>query len=84
MTPTLPPESDRPAEGWFGHKDPATVAINHVRSDALIALINYSAHLAQIEPRREQQSSAGRRLAKPFRRERGGGDYTKVEPGGGA
>lgn len=52
------PESDRPPEGWFGHKDPAAVAINHVRSDALIGLINYSAHLAQIKPQGELHVSA--------------------------
>ena len=34
--------SDRPTEGWAGHRDPATIAINHVRSSALIALIEYA------------------------------------------
>jgi hypothetical protein len=29
--PDPDPASDRPPEGWAGHKDPATVAINHVR-----------------------------------------------------
>lgn len=40
-------ESDMPEAGWVGHKDPATVAINHTRSDALLALIeSYSLHVA--------------------------------------
>ena len=35
-------DSDRPPEGWMGHLDPATVAINRVRSSALMALIEYA------------------------------------------
>lgn len=35
-------EQDQPEKGWFGHNDPATLAINHVRPEALSALINYS------------------------------------------
>ncbi len=35
-------ESDRPKEGWFGHEDPATVAINHIRPEALSNLILYA------------------------------------------
>lgn len=35
-------ESDRPPEGWVGHLDPATVAINRVRPSALMALIEYA------------------------------------------
>lgn len=41
-------KSDQPGEGWFGHGDPATVAINHVRSDALITLIQYAHTIALI------------------------------------
>ena len=37
LDPTL--EADRPPNGWFGHNDPATVAINHVRPVSLAALI---------------------------------------------
>ncbi len=35
-------ESDRPKEGWAGHDDPVTVALNHVRPTALSALIKYA------------------------------------------
>lgn len=35
-------KDDRPAEGWLGHHDPLTVAINHVRSQAVWALILYA------------------------------------------
>lgn len=35
-------ETDRPPEGWFGHEDPAAVAINAVRSSALLALVEYA------------------------------------------
>lgn len=38
--PTL--ESDRPHAGWIGHNDPVTIAINHVRPNALITLIEYA------------------------------------------
>jgi len=34
--------ADRPPEGWLGHEDPATLAINRVRSRALLALIEYA------------------------------------------
>lgn len=37
-------ESDRPAEGWLGHHDPLTVAINHIRSEAIAALIVYASN----------------------------------------
>lgn len=43
-------ESDRPAEGWVGHRDPTSVAINHVRSNALLTLINgYAFRIAEAE-----------------------------------
>lgn len=32
-------ENDQPGEGWFGHNDPLTVAINHVRPLAVAGLI---------------------------------------------
>lgn len=35
-------ENDKPKEGWAGHKDPLTVSINHVRTEALNALVTYS------------------------------------------
>jgi hypothetical protein len=35
-------ESDRPKEGWFGNNDPITLAINHVRSEAILSLIFYA------------------------------------------
>jgi hypothetical protein len=37
-------ESDRPAEGWLGHHDPLTVAINHIRSEAVATLILYASN----------------------------------------
>jgi hypothetical protein len=40
--------SDRPPKGWAGYQDPATVAINHVRPKALIALIEYARHYANL------------------------------------
>jgi hypothetical protein len=39
-------EADRPSKGWFGHNDPATVAINHVRPMAMAALLDYVTRLA--------------------------------------
>jgi hypothetical protein len=44
--PDPTPESDRPPEAFFGHNDPATVALNHVRPRALIALVQYAVHRA--------------------------------------
>jgi len=44
------PADDQPSKGWFGYKDPATIAINHVRPNALFVLIEYArvnARLAQ-------------------------------------
>jgi hypothetical protein len=43
------PETDRPAENYFGHNDPATVALNHVRPRAMLALIQYAANRALAE-----------------------------------
>ena len=40
-------ESDRPREDMIGHEDPITVAINHVRSQALIGLVNYAYYIAR-------------------------------------
>jgi hypothetical protein len=37
LDPTI--EADRPLDGWFGHNDPGTVALNHVRPISLSALI---------------------------------------------
>jgi hypothetical protein len=42
-------EGDKPKAGWVGHNDPVTVAINHVRSDAFLALIeDYALHTAYL------------------------------------
>lgn len=43
--PTL--EADRPQDGWFGHNDPITVSLNHVRPVALAALIRYAIRVAK-------------------------------------
>lgn len=45
--PDPDPHSDRPSEGWFGHGDPATVALNHVRPSALSALVLYASQAAK-------------------------------------
>ena len=45
--PDPTPSEDRPAEGWMGHNDPLQVSINHVRPQALSALIDYAACRAQ-------------------------------------
>lgn len=47
---------DRPQEGWFGYKDPSAVAINHVRSDALISLINYAILRAERQEPKQENS----------------------------
>ncbi|MEP7336479.1 MAG: hypothetical protein ABI977_01830, partial [Acidobacteriota bacterium] len=44
--PDPTPDADQPAEGWLGHKDPATVALNHVRPEALSTLIRYASYQA--------------------------------------
>jgi hypothetical protein len=43
------PGIDRPAEGWAGFNDPATVAINHVRPSALLALVEYARFRVQLD-----------------------------------
>jgi len=40
--------SDRPAEGWAGHNDPATVALNHVRPMVLLALLTCAVQRAEV------------------------------------
>ncbi len=55
-------EMDDPAEGWFGHNDPATVAINHVRSSALIGLIEYARRRAQIVEQNQKDDIIPRHL----------------------
>ena len=47
---------DQPQEGWVGYKDPFTVSINHVRSDALILLIEYA--LLRAEEQRDKQANS--------------------------
>jgi hypothetical protein len=61
--PTI--EDDRPSEGWFGHNDPRTVALNHVRPIALDALI-VSADFAYRDIK-EDNSGAVRRLPSALR-----------------
>jgi hypothetical protein len=39
-------DSDRPQEGWLGHHDPLTVAINHIRPEAIYCLIRYAKVMA--------------------------------------
>lgn len=56
--PDPEPEGDKPKEGWFGHNDPATVAINHVRSDALSALIVYALYRAKLTGTDEKEPSS--------------------------
>jgi len=52
-------ESDRPKEGWSGHEDPATVAINHVRPEALSNLILYALHRIKLIGKTEEDSFEG-------------------------
>lgn len=54
--PDPTPEYDRPVEGWFGHRDPATLAINHVRPTALLALVEYARNKAKLEREAEQDT----------------------------
>lgn len=57
--PTL--EDDQPQEDWFGHNDPATVAVNHVRPYALIALMEY----ARVHSLSAQEAEAGSETKEP-------------------
>lgn len=56
--PDPTPEHDRPAEGWAGHNDPATVAINHVRPTALLALIEYARYKAKLDQDLNKQDAS--------------------------
>ena len=47
--PDPTPEADRPPDGWFGHNDPITVALNHVRPISLMALIRCAVLMASQE-----------------------------------
>ena len=40
-------EVDSPTKEWFDKHDPLTVAINHVRSEAILSLIYYAARIAR-------------------------------------
>jgi len=58
-------ETDRPPEGYFEHEDPATVAINAVRSRALLSLIEYAelrARLAEEEHKPAHEGLGPKRL----------------------
>lgn len=48
-------QDDQPKDGFLGHNDPATVAINHVRPLALSALINYSLYVIPEKSKREDK-----------------------------
>jgi len=48
---------DRPPEGWAGHNDPATVALNHVRPSALAALIDYALFNAKLVEKKKNVAS---------------------------
>lgn len=52
-------ESDRPKEGWAGHDDPATVAINHVRPEAFSCLTLYALHRIKLIGKTEEDSFEG-------------------------
>lgn len=54
--------TDRTAEDWTEHNDPATVAINHVRPKALNALINYACYAARREEGEHQKGFGPKRL----------------------
>ncbi len=55
-------DSDQPQEGWVGHKDPATVAVNHIRPEALSALIYYAWYVARRNESEEQKGVRPKRL----------------------
>ncbi len=56
------PDADQPAEGWFGHKDPATVAINHVRPEALSTLICYASYKSHLDIADDRRGFGPKRL----------------------
>ncbi|MFC1862940.1 hypothetical protein ACFL1Z_03215 [Thermodesulfobacteriota bacterium] len=56
--PDPEPESDDPKEGWFGYNDPSTVAINHVRPEALSSLIVYALYRARLIGTDEKEPSS--------------------------
>src|SRR5262245_11754139 len=56
------PDADQPSEGWFGHKDQATVAINHVRPEAVSALIRYATYKARHEMADDRRGFGPKRL----------------------
>jgi len=65
-------ETDRPPEGYAGHEDPVTVAINAVRSSALLSLIEYAelrVRLADEEGREPTLEGLGPKRLEPVVRE---------------
>lgn len=56
--PDPDPASDQPPEGYLGHNDPATVAINHVRPLALIALMEYARFRANLDQETESPEAS--------------------------
>ncbi len=56
--PDPSPENDRPPENYVGHNDPVTVALNHVRPRALLTLIQYAVHRAQVEQGESRDDNA--------------------------
>jgi hypothetical protein len=47
--PDPTPDADKPLDGWFGHNDPRTVALNHVRPVSLTALIHCAVLVTKYE-----------------------------------
>jgi hypothetical protein len=56
------PEADQPAEGWAGHKDPITVALNHVSPKALSTLIRYASYKANLDMAEDRRGFGPKRL----------------------
>jgi hypothetical protein len=67
--PDPDPQGDNPPEGWMGHGDPATVALNHVRPSALSALVMYAFQAAQADgaPSQEVAGPCPQRLEQAVR-----------------
>lgn len=60
--PDPAPDADQPAGGWLGHKDPATVALNHVRPEALSTLIRYARYKARHDMADDRRGFGPKRL----------------------
>jgi hypothetical protein len=62
------PGHDHPKEGWVGHDDPLTVAINSVRTEALLGVILYARRLALHNRESDHGGSGERSLDASLRR----------------